>query len=454
MKRPALPLFWRTFGLLLLLLFAGFALWSQGIALRQEYPRAQALAGQLTTAVNLTRSAIVYSKPSDRIALLAELNQDERVGVFVREENDQVLPLSESRLNAWLSQMVQDSLGKNTLLAREVNKQTGLWISFDMGGNTLGLNSYWLRVEPARMETRFQNPTRWWLWLASALIVAFAGAAWITRRLTQPLSALAQRTKALSEGAPYIALPASSVKEIATVNQGMNQMAQALADQDSERNIMLAGLSHDLRTPLSRLRLEIELSSLSPEQRQGMNSDIAQIDAQLKQFTDFISSEQADFKPIDLAQLCAQTIARYERDSRAIITHELSSPAIINADALLINRLLTNLIENACRYGHSEPIDDAAPRVAQIHIHCEPRGETIVLSVQDQGTGVDPAQLNRLTQPFVRGDSARSGADGSGLGLAIVDRIAKKHGAQLVLENSRYGGFCANVLFKLTKITL
>lgn len=444
---PAVSLFWRSFGLLLLLLFIVFGLWSQGIALRQEHPRAVALAGQLTTAVNLTRSALMHSKPSDRENLLNELNQDERVGVFLREESDTTLPLPESRLNAWLQTLMQDSLGKDTVLATQVNGRAGLWISFDMGGNTLGLNTYWLRVEPARMEVRANNPNRWWLWLAVALMVALLGAAWMTRRLTQPLSALAQRTQALSTGAPYTPLPTQGVKEIAQVNAGMNHMAQALAQQESDRRLMLAGLSHDLRTPLARLRLEIEMAQLSPEQHVAMVGDITQIDAQLKQFTDYIASSQPVFNTLDLRALFTQRVLRHAKDPRGQMTLHSDSAvqtANILGDAQQITRLIDNVLENALRYGKG------ADGLARIDASLTLDHQHYVLRIKDHGQGIDKAQLSRITRPFVRGDTARSGADGSGLGLAIVTKIAQQHGAHLELLSEIGQGFEVRLRFNPT----
>lgn len=452
---PAISLFWRTFGLLLVLLFTGFALWSQGIAIRQEHPRAVALAGQLVTAVNLTRSALVHSKPTDRATLLLELNQDERVGVFVREESDNVVPLVDTRINTWLQTLLRDSLGKDTLIASEVNKQAGLWISFDMGGNTLGLNTYWLRVEPARMETRAQNPTRWWLWLASALLVALLGAAWMTRRLTQPLSALAARTQALSSGNTYSPLPHSNVKEIAQVNAGMNLMAASLANQEAERSLMLAGLSHDLRTPLARLRLEIEMAGLGEAQRQAMIGDICHIDAQLKQFTDYIASNQAQMQPMDLQSLLATRVARFSKEPRGTVRllsdAPTTTPCIIAGDAQRLTRLIDNLLENALRYGANS--NDETFGLAMVEASIEMHKNTVTLSIKDHGKGVDPAVIDTLTQPFVRGDAARSGADGSGLGLAIVAKIAQQHGAELSLHSEVGQGFEVRVEFNRTDTT-
>ncbi len=419
----------------MVLLFTGFALWSQGIALRQEHPRAVALAGQLTTAVNLTRSALTHSKPTDRNTLLLELNQDERVGVFVREESDDIKPLPDNRLNDWLHALLKDSLGADTLLAREVNKQMGLWISFDMGGNTLGLNTYWLRVEPSRMETRAQNPTRWWLWLASALLVALLGAAWMTRRLTHPLSQLAARTQALSRGGAYTPLPTSNVKEIAQVNAGMNHMAQSLTNQEAERSVMLAGLSHDLRTPLARLRLEIELAKLDAAQKAAMIGDIGQIDAQLKQFTDYIANDPTQREPMDLQAILAARVSRFANDPRGHIKLAANPATNILGNPQRLTRLIDNLLENALRYG------TANDGPATVEASVTQLGNTATLRIKDYGSGVEASIIDSLTLPFVRGDAARSGADGSGLGLAIVAKIVHQHGAKLTILSELGKGF-------------
>jgi two-component system osmolarity sensor histidine kinase EnvZ len=380
----------------------------------------------------------------DKTALLLELNQDERVGVFVREESDTVKPLLDTRMNQRLELLVKDSLGKDTLLAREVNQQMGLWISFDMGGNTLGLNTYWLRVEPARMEVKAQNPTRWWLWLASALLVALAGAAWMTWRLTQPLSRLAARTQALAAGQAYVPLPASSVKEIAQVNAGMNHMAQSLANQEAERTLMLAGLSHDLRTPLARLRLEIEMAGLDLEQKNAMIGDISHMDAQLKQFTDYISSSQAKREPMDCQALLASRVQRFASDPRGTITLAPCPPALILGDAQRLTRLIDNLLENALRYGAGDG------QVAKVNASVVVQGKTVTLCIKDHGNGVDASTVASLTQPFVRGDEARCGADGSGLGLAIVAKIAQQHGATLTIVSGLRKGFEVKVAFSIT----
>ena len=408
--------------------------------MRQEYSRAQALAGQLTTAVNLTRSAIMHARSTNRASLLLELNTDERVDVFVREGSDTVASLEDTVMHHWLHSLLKTKLGQHTQLAREVNQIKGLWISFDMGGTTLGLHTYWLRVDPERIEARLKNPTWWWLWPILALATAALGAAWLTQRITTPLTALAKRIQDLSEGVPYIPLPTHSVKEIAKVNAGMNRMAQALASQEADRRLMLAGLSHDLRTPLARLRLELEFAVLEDEQRAAMNGDISQIDMQLKQFTDYIGSDQAQLKRLNLTDLIDDFLLRYERDSRCQLITYFTPNVFINADEAMLVRLLGNVIENACRYG-------ANNNIAYLTIKIYPQKNNVILSIKDNGEGVNPEQLIKLTQPFVRGDSSRNGCEGSGLGLAIVARIAKRHEAELSLHSAMGTGFEVRLTF-------
>ena len=447
-RLPPLSLFWRSFSLLLILLFASFALWTQGMAVRQEHPRAQTVAWQLVTAVNLTRSALVHAKVAERGALLKQINQDERVGVFVREGFDAVIPLKPERFNDLLQASVQERLGAGTVLASSVNQQAGLWISFDMGGSNLGVNSYWLKVDPKRLETRAQNPTRWWLWSAFSLFIAGLGAAWITRRLTKPLSDLAQRTHALAQAKPYEVLPDSPVREIAQVNAGMNTMAQSLAAQDQERRVMLAGLSHDLRTPLARLRLEIELAKLQPDQHSAMLSDIAQIDQQLKQFTDFIATQAVALVPLELSALVVDRALRYCQDPRGEIKINVTPDLSVLGDKAQLIRLIDNVLENALRYGGT---GDAEAGVANITLSLSKVAESVVFECADTGPGIAAQRVDEIQQAFVRGDAARSGADGSGLGLAIVKKIAQQHHAELEIVSDVGAGFRVLVRFEAVK---
>jgi two-component system osmolarity sensor histidine kinase EnvZ len=135
-------------------------------------------------------------------------------------------------------------------------------------------------------------------------------------------------------------------------------------------------------------------------------------------------------------------LLRYERDTRCELTTQLAPNLLIDADEAMLIRLLGNVIENACRYG-------VTPNVAVTHLTVKAyqHKHQIILSIKDHGKGVDPTQLNELTQPFVRGDSSRNGCEGSGLGLAIVARIAKRHDAELSLHSAINAGFEVRLAF-------
>lgn len=439
MKLPfKINLFWRTFVVLLLLLITSFALWSQGFALWQQYPRAQALAGQLITAVNVTRSALIYAQTQKREALLATLNKDERMGVYLREPTDTTSPIENTRFMGWLASSVYEGLGNDTELALKVNDEQGLWVSFNIGGKELGVDSYWLRFDSARLEPRSSNPTRWWLWMGLAIVVALAGAAWITSRLTQPLSALAKRMQDVAEFKTHHLLPETGAKEIASVNAGMNRMVLALTAQENERSFMLASLSHDLRTPLARLRLEAEMARLAPETLSAMVGDIEQMDAQLTQLTDFVGSNHPHFTPLCLAQVVTACLDKLRRDPSVNIDAQLESSRI-HGDERLLSRALSNAFENASRYGRSS--DGQLRLSVKLNTVLNNAIGTAQLVIKDEGVGIPADKLGKLLTPFTRGDTARSGTQGSGLGLAIMDRVAQQHGGSVHLNSDSGRGF-------------
>jgi two-component system osmolarity sensor histidine kinase EnvZ len=218
-------------------------------------------------------------------------------------------------------------------------------------------------------------------------------------------------------------------------------MVNTLAQVEEERAVMLAGVSHDLRTPITRMRLELEMSGLSHEARSGMESDLSQMEGIVNQFMDLARPGTAKNEPFDLVELTRNIYARYANDTRGtvLLAPMSNKPITPNGDAAALDRAITNLIENSLRYGAKE---DQAP---QIQISLSSANKVASLVVRDNGPGVAVEKLAGLTQPFVRGEAARTDASGAGLGLAIVDRIARQHGGRLRLESAVGAGFCATI---------
>ncbi|TAG06219.1 MAG: HAMP domain-containing protein [Betaproteobacteria bacterium] len=288
---------------------------------------------------------------------------------------------------------------------------------------------------PMRNIDAGEFPMRLGATLAAILALLLGATYWFARRLTRPLSELSNAVATVAAGKHPAPLPVDGPSEIAAVAANVNKMAASLARLETDRRTMLAGISHDIRTPLTRLRLASEMSIANAKSRADVVADINEIDAVVTQFLDFARGE-----PSESAQSMrvADALAHIEQKAAAN-----AMPITILGDALnntiavfpaAFERMLMNLVENAYRYG-KPPVEISALR----------DGAMIEITVIDHGGGVAPEDAERLKQPFVRGDQARGGAMGAGLGLAIVDRLAAWHGASLDIARRTGGGNAARI---------
>jgi two-component system osmolarity sensor histidine kinase EnvZ len=234
--------------------------------------------------------------------------------------------------------------------------------------------------------------------------------------------------------------------EIREVNIGFNRMAQRLAKVEQDRAVMLAGISHDLRTPLARLRLETEMSVADLDARAHMAADIAQLDAIIGKFLDYARPEKEKLSPVVLADVVQACIYSYKDQDDVRINLQLEDNLLVLADEVELGRIVSNLLENARRYGKSTNTG-----IARIQIAAISRDKWVLIKIRDHGIGVAAEQLNNLTQPFYRGEAARTAANGAGLGLAIVDKTVQRMGGGFSLTNANSGGLSANI--RLPRVT-
>ncbi|AZR85656.1 two-component sensor histidine kinase [Bordetella pertussis 18323] len=220
-------------------------------------------------------------------------------------------------------------------------------------------------------------------------------------------------------------------------------MAKDLRQAEADRELMLAGISHDLRTPLARMRLEIEMSGVSEDARQAIDEDLGQIDHSIGQLMEY--ARPAGTLPqlaTDISSVLAELYER-ERSYTASLGGELEAsidPGLrARITALDLKRIVSNLIENARRYGRSP---DGLAHLA-ISVHSE--GNILAIEVADRGPGIAPEEVDRLLRPFSRGEAARTGVSGAGLGLAIVERLLKHVGGSLRMLPRQGGGLIARI---------
>jgi two-component system osmolarity sensor histidine kinase EnvZ len=202
---------------------------------------------------------------------------------------------------------------------------------------------------------------------------------------------------------------------------------------ERERAMVLAGISHDLRTPLSRLRLALEMSGADRTAAEGMGEDMEEIDKVIAQFLSFAKGEDEPQLAGDLEMLLAEIAEGYAKRDQPV-SFRRGGLAPLRFAPLAIRRAVSNLVDNALRYAGGA-----------VGIAARREGDRVVVEVLDRGPGVPAGEAERLKRPFTRLDEARSGQGGAGLGLAIVDRIARAHGGRLELAARAGGGLAARI---------
>lgn len=296
------------------------------------------------------------------------------------------------------------------------------------------MNGNWVR-EPLKTYANY-SPELVFGWLLGIPLLAAAIILTLVRQLNRPLRRLQNAANSYSKTgkAPYLETN-HGPQEIREVNQAFNHMIYTLEQTERDRRIMLAGISHDLRTPLTRIRLSAEMMPDDDFLKEGLIYDVEDMDAILNQFISYMrDGSDEELQETDLNVLLQELIIQFKPLDIRFNAQELP---LIQARSLSLKRLIGNLINNSKRYG-AEPIELSAAVLE----------DQIRICVADNGTGIPEDQIADLMQPFVRGNEART-VQGSGLGLAIVKRIVDIHQGELTIQNREHGGLEAIITLPL-----
>lgn len=435
-EKGGFSLFWRTFFLLSLLLLGSAVGWYQLFRTLEYEPRVIDNARQVASLVNLSRAALVHSDAIARVSLIKTLADEEKVRILPREPGDKFELFTHTELERRMSRELAARLGPGTVVAGRVNNEPGLWVGFAIEGD-----SYWLLMDRSRIGALLGG-SAWLLWLATLGGLSLLGAALLARLIDRPLRQLSIAAARVREG-DYLQgrLDERAMSsEVRAVNIGFNRMADQLSKLEQNRAEMLAGISHDLRTPLARLRLETEMSVPDPEAREHMAADIAQVDSIIDKFLDYARPDHVNLQALPLSKLVEASVTPFTAREDIQVRIDVPDGLRVMADEIELSRVLSNLLENARRYGKS--VDTGITRV---HIAAISREHWVTLRVRDYGPGVRPELLPELTRPFFRGDTARTSATGAGLGLSIVAKMVGHMGGTLTLSNSSTGGLVATI---------
>jgi two-component system, OmpR family, osmolarity sensor histidine kinase EnvZ len=257
----------------------------------------------------------------------------------------------------------------------------------------------------------------------AGLALAALSAAALSRMVARPAQQLAHAVEAFGQGQPLPQVPSHAPDEIQSLVRTVAHTFEQRRELDDQRSLMLAGLSHDIRSPLARIRLAAELlPAAGPDTcdlKQRIEHNVTLVDRLVGSFADFVRAEQAPLDPqVDIGHLARQAAQSFGLPANSVTVH---GQPLVAGNADLLRRALDNLLDNALRYG-------AAP----VTISVTPQAREVQLAVCNAGEPVDEADLARLRQPFERGERHRA-TPGSGLGLAIVERVARLHGGRFEL---------------------
>jgi two-component system osmolarity sensor histidine kinase EnvZ len=321
---------------------------------------------------------------------------------------------------------VRDALGAQTRFASERDGEDGFWVSFFIDEDEFWVMLPWERFEPA-------FGLQWLSWALALLALALAGAWLIASRMTRPLAALTDAAGRLGRGETHRPLAEEGARELRVLSAAFNRMASDLESMERERAMVLAGISHDLRTPLSRLRLSLEMSGASANAADAIAADVEEMDGVIGQFLDFARGEDEQKQEGEVQGVLEELAEHYSRLGKKL-SFDNHDYLVLRFARMSVRRAIANLIDNALRHA-GEPVEVASFA----------KDGRAVVEVRDRGPGIPAEETERLKRPFTRLDRARGGRSGSGLGLAIVDRVARAHGGSLQLLPREGGGLVARL---------
>jgi len=414
-------LFGRNFTLLVVLvlmaqLVAGVAV--SAFVIRPQLSRATSIVADMLDNLSVTLDAV---PPDSRGAVIDHYAQQQSV-IILPEGTDPGGESQRPRLleRVYLNMLTERLRGQDAMIWR-LDDNSLLWLRLKLGGD-----HYWMALESPRVWTPFTTLS---LVILITLLAATLAGFLVQKRLSAPLERVARAADAFDPQKPTEHLPEDGATEIAQLSASFNRMGERLGAVEREREIMLAGISHDLRTPLAKLRLSLAMmKGEDKDLLEGCDRQVDTIDVMLGQFFDFargFKDELVAERP--LAEVLAEAVAR--ADGKGVVAVDCAADLALQIRAEALTRGVGNLIRNALVHG-TPPIRVSASRT----------DAGVEIRVTDAGPGFPASDEARLTNPFVRGNEARSSA-GSGLGLSIAQRAALAHGGSLRFERSK--GFSA-----------
>lgn len=369
-------------------------------------------------------------------ALSDEFIEATEIEVFT--DNDaEANGLSQADLYPHFSNQMSRKLGGKAEVRISQGQSYFFWVKPPQAPN------YWVRLPLDGFKE--QNFSPFTIYLIAIGILSVAGGWAFARQLNRPLKALQSAAKQVGRGDFPEQLEERGSTEIVAVTRAFNQMSAGIKQLETDRNLLMAGVSHDLRTPLTRIRLATEMMGPNEDYlKDGIVSDIEDMNIIIDQFIAYIRHHKEEALELTNINSLINDVVETERQNKQRqfeleFDHDIG---IQSVRPIAIKRVIANLLENAIRYS------DGA---VEVETGIDKNNNMFYASVSDRGPGINEADISKLFEPFYQGDIARGG-EGSGLGLAIIKKIIDGHHGYVILKNRDGGGLTATVKLPISTV--
>ena len=380
----------------------------------------------LSALILLSAQTYVELPPETRADFVDELSSTHQLFWGTGEEKLSTKPLSHPRFH-FMQQVLSERLGENVELARQMDDHHRYWIDLHMAGEGLRIGFHQKRLGEALPYVA--------LYLSAILLLTtLLGSLILVRKLTRPIKDLSVAAKIVGSGNTPKPLAEDGPKELAETARAFNKMSTDVQALLENRTVLLSGISHDLRTPLTRLNLALEMlpDNVDDELRNELKEAIGNMELIIAEYMQLAKGlEQDSLKTTHIQSLIGDIVSELNQDKNQLIQLTGDDACQINTYTEALHRVLFNLIENAIRYGEGAPIE--------ISWQCDQNVQMI--RIKDQGPGIPEQHRSAIFRPFYRLERSRNrNSGGSGLGLAIVEQLVNQRGWKIAIDDAPEGG--------------
>ncbi len=398
-------------------------------------PMAQRSADDLAALLVLSARTWVELPPETRKDFELELIRQHQFMLFedAAPLPERTVPLPYLEL---LDEALSARLGEPVTVKVTDLDTTWFWAEMHAGGKLMRIG-----FPKSRLHT--DPPMMLLLALIATVLLSLLTALILARRITRPLARLSQAAQRIGTGGIPEALPDSHIRELSDLSAAFNQMALQVRELLANRTTLLAGISHDLRTPLARMRLAVEMLPDSSDQKtvERLRRDIEDMNTLIGEFLTLSRDLQQEAQDEIVLETMLTEMAEEQNAQGAQVACHAQPGLTVRAGPLALHRVLQNLLGNALRYSEGKPVE----------IESEHKGQQVLISILDRGPGIPPQELEKVFRPFYRVESSRNAnTGGSGLGLAIVQQLCTANGWQVALRAREGGGTVAELSLPLS----